>query len=301
MQTWTEGVKSAKENAGAPLSWAGSSQYPGLDIQPGDRLFIVYLDENGYLNLIGRLLVSELIDRRKAVRRRGPEIWPASHYAFARRGEADRRVFDRPVPADIVRRLRFRQANGKLTALKADRGGAVNGQRLQRIRRLTTESEALLDSVRELEPDVETDSRPGRRRPPKPVRDAIEDRAMKVVADHYRERGWKVEDVHLKRSYDLLCSKGAAELHVEVKGKGGEATIVEVTRGEVEHARACKSRPVLAVVENIKVSGGSSAKASGGDGPWIYDRWEIRDRDLEPLRFNYAVPPPSRAKWGPSD
>ena len=71
---------------------------------------------------------------------------------------------------------------------------------------------------------------------------------MEVVASQYRGEGWKVTDVDLERPYDLVCTRGSTELHVEVKGKGGPAPLVELTRGEVDHVRACPRRHALAVV-----------------------------------------------------
>ena len=149
LQTWTEGVDSARESAGQPLLWAGSNQYPRMGVEPGDRLFIVYLDdEDRRMHLIGRVLVAELITRAAAVRRRGPEIWEATHYAVADPASADRFVFDLPVPLDFVRRMRFERRSGPKTRLYPGSDGSLNGQALQAIRRLTPESEALLDALR---------------------------------------------------------------------------------------------------------------------------------------------------------
>jgi|GEM_PF-3986221 hypothetical protein len=65
----------------------------------------------------------------------------------------------------------------------------------------------------------------------------VEKAAIKFVIRHYKQQGWNVQSVEFeKRGYDLLCTKGTREEHVEVKGiKGTELSFI-VTSREVEQA-----------------------------------------------------------------
>jgi hypothetical protein len=194
---------------------------------------------------------------------------------------------DLRVPDAIVRRLRFERGTGQLTDLKPSPDGALDGRSLQRIRRLTADSAALLDGVRDMEPDIPA-GRWGKRLT-KPEQDEVERRAMEVVREDYEERAWAVKDVHRHRPYDLECQKGHQEHHVELKGLTGPPIAVEVTRGEVTHARTCSHRAVLAVVSQIKLRRGRSPIATGGS-LRIDEPWRITREALEPLRYKYMLP-----------
>lgn len=66
---------------------------------------------------------------------------------------------------------------------------------------------------------------------------AIEIAAVQYVSEAYRRNGWTVVSVErMKCGYDLRCTKGAAERHVEVKGCAGEAMRFILTAKE--HAAA---------------------------------------------------------------
>ncbi|WP_437081385.1 protein NO VEIN domain-containing protein [Streptomyces sp. enrichment culture] len=64
-------------------------------------------------------------------------------------------------------------------------------------------------------------------------RKAIEEHAEQLATAHYEGQGWTVEK--LGKPYDLHCTRGTDERHVEVKGTTGAATSVELTN-EVLHA-----------------------------------------------------------------
>ncbi|MFD0516303.1 protein NO VEIN domain-containing protein [Streptomyces aureus] len=79
--------------------------------------------------------------------------------------------------------------------------------------------------------------KPQRRRPhlrPK-KRKAIELHAEDHTVAHYEKAGWTVEE--LGKPYDLRCTRGTEERHVEVKRTTGAATSVELTINKVLHAR----------------------------------------------------------------
>ena len=103
-------------------------------------------------------------------------------------------------------------------------------------------------------------------------RSLVEYRAMKVVTDHYINRGWQVEDVSATSPYDLRCTRRAGELHVEVKGTTGiAATTVILTRNEVIAAQADPEAAVLAVVYGITLTG--KRTRAGGGTPHLVSPW----------------------------
>ena len=61
------------------------------------------------------------------------------------------------------------------------------------------------------------------------VKDAIEAFAMNTAMQFYSDAGCRVEDVHVTKSYDLICSKDGTSTHVEVKGTTGDGTEVILT------------------------------------------------------------------------
>jgi hypothetical protein len=77
----------------------------------------------------------------------------------------------------------------------------------------------------------------------------VEKAAISFVTKHYKNQGWKVESVEFKKNkgYDLLCTKGTAEEHVEVKGVRGTELSFIITSGEVR--QICEdSQSVVCVV-----------------------------------------------------
>jgi uncharacterized protein DUF3883 len=118
----------------------------------------------------------------------------------------------------------------------------------------------------------------------------IERHAVDMVAEHYRRLGWMVEDVGDTMSYDLRCSKGHAELHVEVKGTTTMGERVVLTRKEARHARVYPL-VALAVVRDVRLEmqENGSMQAVGGQST-ILDPWLIDDGVLEPLAFEYTLP-----------
>ena len=69
LQTWTDGAQAALDREGELLDTQPPTQYPRIGLQVGDFLYVGFL-EDGYLHLIGRMRVAEIIDRACAVERR---------------------------------------------------------------------------------------------------------------------------------------------------------------------------------------------------------------------------------------
>ncbi|MFG2662372.1 protein NO VEIN domain-containing protein [Streptomyces sp. NPDC048425] len=66
-------------------------------------------------------------------------------------------------------------------------------------------------------------------------RNTIELHAEDRAVAHDEKTGWTVEK--LGKPYDLRCTRGTEERHVEVKGTTGVATSVDLTINEILHAR----------------------------------------------------------------
>jgi hypothetical protein len=146
LQTWTDGAQAALDREGELLEYAASNQYPRIGLQVGDFLYIGFL-EDGYLHLIGRMRVAEIIDRACAVERRGADIWDSNWFAVADPDQSGRVLRSREVPLEILRRLQFERATGERTWLKPDPTGTIDGKALQSIRRLTPGSAELLGNL----------------------------------------------------------------------------------------------------------------------------------------------------------
>jgi hypothetical protein len=82
--------------------------------------------------------------------------------------------------------------------------------------------------------------------------------AIDFVSRQYRLEGWLVNSVELERcGYDLHCTRGKEEIHVEVKGTRGNGRSVLLTAAELDRgfsddrfvfvivAAACSSAPVV--------------------------------------------------------
>ncbi len=120
---------------------------------------------------------------------------------------------------------------------------------------------------------------------------AVEQRAMEEAMRHYESNGWDVVDVSSQRvGYDIRCTRGNHELHIEVKGVSSDGSEVNLTRNEVEHAREC-SDSVLFVLSNIEVSYADDGSPVATDGqarilhPWRVDD----DGELTARTYSYRL------------
>jgi hypothetical protein len=67
----------------------------------------------------------------------------------------------------------------------------------------------------------------------------IEQAAVSFVIEHYKQGGWVVKSVESEKcGFDLLCTKGELQEHVEVKGIQGDLLSFIVTSGEVRKSRS---------------------------------------------------------------
>ncbi|PRX98664.1 uncharacterized protein DUF3883 [Allonocardiopsis opalescens] len=121
-------------------------------------------------------------------------------------------------------------------------------------------------------------------------RRAVEAHAMATVTAACAAQGWLVEDVSRSRSFDLLLTRGAERLHVEVKGTVSEGRQVVLTRAEVEAQRRFAPDNALAVVHSIALDRAADPpRAKGGRLRWI-SPWEIEDESLTVVSYIHRTP-----------
>jgi hypothetical protein len=122
-------------------------------------------------------------------------------------------------------------------------------------------------------------------------RRAMEDYSLKLVARQYENDGWKVRDTHVGNPYDLECTKAKLpKKRIEVKCTTGAGLTVQLTAGELAHARSFK-HTVLAVVHHVtlEVDANGDLILSGG-AVHMLDPWDVKDEELRPISYTYAVP-----------
>lgn len=113
---------------------------------------------------------------------------------------------------------------------------------------------------------------------------AVEERAMKVAMDYYRDDN--PDDRSKFGSYDILIARNGIEYFVEVKGSTNSCNEIFLTANEVEHTKRNTGKCRLLTVSNIQYTKGRSA--FGGDPREIYP-FEIDDTRLRPTQFRYTV------------
>lgn len=94
----------------------------------------------------------------------------------------------------------------------------------------------------------------------------------------------------LGKPYDLRCTRGTEERHVEVKGTTGAATSVELTINEVLHARDKGNTVDLYVVSDIRVDTHTDPYTASGGTVSHYTDWEPAEEDLRPRKYEYRLP-----------
>ncbi|HEY0379110.1 MAG TPA: DUF3883 domain-containing protein [Pyrinomonadaceae bacterium] len=218
------------------LLHSGSEQL--YRVQAGDTVWIVTVRPPGNLFVVGRLQIGERISYEEAKRRFSSNVWKAKYHIVAESGTEEEL---REVSLmDIAESLRF-QSSTKRDRLTLS-NGRVKAQQLQAMRRLTASSVALLqakwyatESLATSEIEQQIKSGAGFGNPD--TNRKVERAAITFVSDWYQRNGWIIKSVESKkRGYDLICSKGADEEHVEVKGIQGTELSFIITSNEVRQA-----------------------------------------------------------------
>lgn len=122
-------------------------------------------------------------------------------------------------------------------------------------------------------------------------RKAVEDRAMQISRETLERDHWVVEDKSANHPYDFLARKGKVEMHVEVKGTTTLGERVVLTRGEVRHHSETPAISALCLVTGISIGGSREAPEASGGALRVICPWTIEVTRLDPLAFEYQVPP----------
>jgi hypothetical protein len=122
------------------------------------------------------------------------------------------------------------------------------------------------------------------------VRRAIEERAVAIAKAHY-SGAYSIQDVGSTRPYDLLLTRKSdgAERHVEEKGSTGNAEVVELTHGEVNHARTFQPTDLF-VVSGISWRREDNQVIASGGTKRLLPEWQPTKDSLKPIRFRHKVP-----------
>lgn len=120
-------------------------------------------------------------------------------------------------------------------------------------------------------------------------RRAVEELSMRYAEAHYDALGWSVLRVHLTESFDLRCTRGEEELHVECKGTIGAGEEVILTRGEVVHARQFATKSLFVVCEIELDRSDPDAPVATGGRTVLYDPWDLDEERLTAFRYTYRV------------
>jgi len=125
--------------------------------------------------------------------------------------------------------------------------------------------------------------------PNKKIRDAIEKYAVDHATQYFRNRHYKVTP--RGKPYDLLCTRKAEELHVEVKGTRGNGNKVILTANEVQHAHDHKMT-ALYVMHSVSVrpETNQEVRITGGRRK-ILNPWRINQGRLKSTQYLYTLPP----------
>ena len=130
----------ASSSQGEPLNYAASSQFRKVGLRAGDHVYVVGTDR-GDLLLVGRLVVSDVMDLREAENRFGTDVYDAPDHIAGMGTTID---LDRRVPRATVAQLE-RFSGRPFSAPGSD--GVVTGNGMRATGRITAASAQLLDSL----------------------------------------------------------------------------------------------------------------------------------------------------------
>ena len=131
--------------------------------------------------------------------------------------------------------------------------------------------------------------RQGRSRLPQAHKKAVEERAVEVALQYLQKKGFtNLKDVGKNRSYDIAAKLDGVDFYIEVKGTISLGEKVVLTRNEVLLHRQEHPNNALIVVSQIDLDRSEPPTAKGGKVLFI-SPWEIVDRDLEALGYEYSI------------
>lgn len=131
---------------GQILDHTAADTFSRAGIKKGDHLYILTL-QNGAPVLIGRMIASDNpISRSEASKRLKYKPWNATEHLMAQKGSSSTIDYERSIPWEIAKKLRFISAPGR-TSLKFITPRKLDQQTLRSIRKLTPESADLLETL----------------------------------------------------------------------------------------------------------------------------------------------------------
>jgi Domain of unknown function (DUF3883) len=114
-------------------------------VEPGDFIYVITVID-GKLILGGGIEVVAILTQTEAEEAYGGEVWPAEDHAVAKPETGSPMDFDRVVPTDVVRKLRFIAGSEEVAPIFTG-GEKLDNQTMRGVRKLTSESARLLDSI----------------------------------------------------------------------------------------------------------------------------------------------------------
>ncbi|HEV7893109.1 MAG TPA: DUF3883 domain-containing protein [Pyrinomonadaceae bacterium] len=277
---WKEFWKDVKENPEWGTDYHTRSRHFFDQIAPGDSLWVVVSGGTAYPDewrLLQRIVVKKLMFTSTDFR-------PYSAVGDPRR-VLDFDIDSQPDITPLLLKLEF-ESGRKIRA-----GGRAIGNALQAIRPLTESDSALLKEfastlyergAAEDGQAVSTLMRGAGFGRPETNR-KVEVAACSFVTEWYEARGWRVKSVEAQKcGFDLLCAKGDAEEHVEVKGVQGREPSFIITAGELRRAQSDSSF-VLCVVTSALTDARALHRCTG--------KKFIADYDLTPLAYRATFNP----------
>lgn len=142
---WNRESWDASEASGWNLQWLASSLWERAGVGPGDAVYPVTL-RDGTTYLGGRMIVDRVVSRAEALRILGTDdIWDAPLVALGRADASTGMDYNRIIPPEIVRRLRFDASGEERPPVL--HGDVLDQQTLRGVRRLTPAARDLLEDL----------------------------------------------------------------------------------------------------------------------------------------------------------
>jgi hypothetical protein len=136
----------ASGHEGEPLNHTAGNSFANAGVKKGDAVYVITV-KKGELFLVGRMTVSQVVHSDAEARRLlGYDVWSADDHLIATKGECTPMKFRRRIAANIVQQLRFENKEGP-KALTFKSSGGLDQQTLRGVRKLTSSSAGLLDSI----------------------------------------------------------------------------------------------------------------------------------------------------------
>ena len=254
--------------SGEPLAHTAGGRFSSAGIEEGDIVYVVSITQ-GQLFVIGRMEVMKIASTEEAAEfLKTDDLWEAEEHLLAREGSTTPCNYLNSVESETVKQLRFHTSSGDIVPLKFVDDERLDRQTLRGIRELTSDSARILDTVLdEYEGDEFYEQEAEENAPADDDGDddagedseeeidldelddisrifgraehnqQVEQSAVQFVTARLESEGWSVRSREKDGcGYDLHCTDGGREIHVEVKGTSGPDQRFIMTEKEFELA-----------------------------------------------------------------